>query len=109
MIELKTAQKKKGGTRYRKLNGSMRRKLAGLFVAVVLALICLLIRITYINAVSGDQYTKQVLANSQSRYSSTILAYKRGDILDRNGAVLATSEKKYNVILDCSVTNADEE
>ena len=87
----------------------MRRKLAGLFVMVVLALICLLIRITYINAVSGDQYTKQVLANSQSQYSSTTLAYKRGDILDRNGTVLATSEKKYNVILDCSVVNASED
>ena len=108
MSELRTAQKQKSGTIYRKLNASMRRKLAGLFVFVVLALICLLIRITYINAVSGKQYTRQVLANSQSQYSSKTLAYKRGDITDRNGTVLATSEKKYNVILDCSVVNASE-
>ncbi len=96
------------GPNYRKLNSSMRRKLAGLFVGVVLALICLLVRMTYINASSGAKYRRLVLANSQSHYSSTSLAYKRGDILDRNGAVLATSEKRYNVILDCSVANASE-
>ena len=83
----------------------MKKKLAGLFIAVVLALICLLLRISYIGAAHGEQYTKLLLANSQNRYSSTALAYKRGDILDRNGTVLATSEKKYNVILDCSVVN----
>ncbi|MDO5702240.1 MAG: penicillin-binding transpeptidase domain-containing protein [Lachnospiraceae bacterium] len=85
----------------------MQRKLAGLFVMAVLALVCLLIRITYINTVSGNRYRRQVLANSQSRYTSTTLAYKRGDILDRNGVTLATSEKKYNVILDCSVVNSN--
>ena len=84
----------------------MRRKLAGLFVFVVLALICLLIRMTYINASRGEGYTRQVLAKSQSQYSSTAMAYKRGDILDRNGTVLASSEKKYNVILDCAVVNS---
>ncbi len=77
-------------------------------MAVVLALICLLIRMTYINATKGEQYRKQVLARSQSQYSSVSMAYKRGDILDRNGVVLATSEKKYNVILDCSVVNYSE-
>ena len=92
----------------RRINGRTKRKLAGLFTAVVLALICLIGRITYINAKSGDQYARQVLAQSQSEYGSTILPFKRGDILDRNGAVLATSEKKYNVILDCRVVNSSE-
>ncbi len=86
----------------------MRRKLAGLFVIVVLALILLLIRITYINAVSGEEYTKEVLSNSQSQYASTTLAYKRGDIMDRNHTTLATSEKMYNVILDCRAVNTKE-
>ncbi len=114
MSEIKTVsgkngEVKKSGNRKLKLNAGMRRKLAGLFVCVVLALICLLIRITYINAIAGDRYRKQVLANYQNRYSSQMLAYKRGDILDRNGAVLATSEKRYHVILDCSVVNSSEE
>ena len=65
MNDLKTVsgnsvQPKKTGDRNRKLNAVMRRKLAGLFVFVVLALICLLIRITYINAVSGKQYMSHV-------------------------------------------------
>lgn len=86
----------------------MRKKLAGLFLIVVLALICLLIRITYINAVSGDRYTKQVLAQSQNSYSSTALPFKRGNIVDTNGTVLATSERTYNVILDCKVVNSSD-
>lgn len=87
----------------------MKKKLAGLFVLVVLALICLLIRISYINAASGDTYTKQVLSQSQNSYSSTVMPFKRGDIVDRNGIVLATSEKRYNVVFDCSVINSSEE
>ncbi len=87
----------------------MRRKLAGLFVFAVLALICLLIRVSYISATRGEGYTRQVLASSQSQYASSTMAYKRGDITDRNGVVLATSEKRYNVILDCSIVNSNEE
>ena len=101
--------RKKNAWRNRKLNTVMRKKLAGLFVFVVLALICLLIRMTYINATRGEGYTRQVLARSQSQYSSVAMAYKRGDILDRNGTVLATSEKKYNVILDCYVVNSSKD
>ncbi|MBR3170613.1 MAG: cell division protein FtsI [Lachnospiraceae bacterium] len=100
-------RKKAGNVKYRKQSAKLERKLAGLFVAVVLVLLCLLIRISYINAMSGDRYTKQVLSQSQSGYSSEVLAYKRGDILDRNGTVLASSEKTYNVILDCKVVNSD--
>ncbi|MBR3277763.1 MAG: cell division protein FtsI, partial [Lachnospiraceae bacterium] len=108
MSEKKNLRRKKAGNvKYRKQGAKLRRKLAGLFVAVVLVLLCLLIRISYINAMSGDRYTKQVLSQSQSGYSSEVLAYKRGDILDRNGTVLAASEKTYNVILDCKVVNSD--
>ena len=108
MNVIKAVQPNRNGKKYRKLNALMRKKLAGLFVFVVLAFICLLIRMTYINASSGARYKRTVLANSQSQYSSTSLAYKRGDILDRNGNVLAASEKRYNVILDCFVVNSNE-
>ncbi|MDD3340171.1 MAG: penicillin-binding transpeptidase domain-containing protein [Lachnospiraceae bacterium] len=87
----------------------MKRKLAGLFVMVVLVLVMLAVRITYINASSGDQYSKQVLAQSQQQYQSRTLPFQRGDILDANGTVLATSEKVYNVILDCKVINTKED
>lgn len=40
---------------------------------------------------------------AQQDANSTTLPYKRGDIYDRNGTVLATSEKVYNLILDPKV------
>ncbi len=92
----------------RRTGGRTKRKLAVFFAAIVLILIGLTGRITYINAKSGEQYARQVLAQSQSEYGSTVLPFKRGDILDTNGAVLATSEKKYNVILDCKVVNSSD-
>lgn len=91
-----------------KFNSTMKRKLAGLFVVVVLALVGLAIRITVINANEGEQYSKQVLTQSQQQYGSSTMPFKRGDILDANGTVLATSEKVYNLILDCKVANDKE-
>ena len=40
---------------------------------------------------------------AQQDTNSITLPYKRGDIYDRNGTVLATSEKVYNLILDPGV------
>ena len=95
--------------RERKLNAKMRTKLVGLFAIVVLAFVGLAIRITIINAKDGDTYKKKVLTQSQQQYTSRTLPFKRGDILDCNGTVLATSEKVYNLILDCKVVNTKEE
>ena len=84
----------------------MQKKLVMLFMAVILAFVGLIIRITYINASSGEKYTKIVL--DQQQYDSKIIPFKRGDILDRNGTKLATSERVYNVILDAKVLLSDE-
>lgn len=92
----------------KKLDIKMRRKLMALFVVTVVSFVCLLSRITYINAVSGERYKKQVLSQAQQQYDSRVLPFKRGDILDRNGTVLASSSKVYNVIMDCKVINSDE-
>ena len=104
----KPAGKKTPRDRYGKLNSTMKKKLAGLFIAVVLAFVALAIRITVISASKGEQYSRTVLSQTQSRYSNRTIPYKRGDILDRNGNVLATSRKVYNVILDCTITNAND-
>lgn len=37
---------------------------------------------------------------AQMNYDSTSIPFKRGDIRDRNGTVVATSEKVYNLVLD---------
>ena len=91
------------------LTNRMKRKLALLFTIIVLALIGVNVRLAYINKTNGDKYTKRVLAQQDT--NSTLLPYRRGDILDRNGTILATSEKVYNLILDPKVLsqNADEE
>lgn len=91
----------------KKINHQMKGKLAGPFGAVLLALVCLLGRITYINATNGDKYKKQVLTQAQQKFENDVLPAKRGNIYDRNGNILATSNKVYNVILDCKTVNSD--
>ena len=87
----------------------MKKKLSILLFCVLGALIVLLGVITYINFQSGDKYKKQVLSQAQQKYENQTLPAKRGDIYDRNGNILATSNKVYNVILDCLEVNKDQD
>ena len=91
----------------RKINQKMKEKLVILFGLVLLALVVLILRITFINATDGRKYKKQVLSQAQQKYESQVLPAKRGDIYDKNGNILATSNKVYNVILDCKTVNSD--
>lgn len=93
----------------KKINYQMRSKLVILFGIVLLALLGLLVRITIINATSGANYKREVLSQAQQTYQSKIIPAKRGDIYDRNGNLLATSNKVYNVILDCKAVNSNKE
>ena len=108
-MQRKRRKKRGNALLTRKINSKMRMKLVWLFGIVVLAFVGLGIRITVINASQGKQYSKQVLTQSQQKYDSRVIPFKRGDITDRNGVVLATSEKVYKVILDCKVVNTKEE
>ena len=85
----------------------MQRKLVMLFMAVILAFVVLIGRITWINVTRGSRYTKIVL--DQQNYDSRVIPYKRGDIVDRNGTKIATSERVYNGILDGVVMTDKEE
>lgn len=82
----------------RKFSKIMQKKLVLLFSLVVLAFAILIGRIIQINAMNGEKYTKVVL--DQQQYDSRVILFRRGDIVDRNGTKLATSERVYNVILD---------
>ncbi len=62
------ARKKRKRFFKKKFNKVMQKKLVMLFVAIVLVFIFLVGRITYINAASGDRYTKVVL--DQQQYDS---------------------------------------
>ena len=90
----------------KKFTKLMQKKLVLLFAGIVLAFALLVGRITYINAFNGDKYSKIVL--DQQQYQSRTIPFKRGDIVDRNGTKLATSQRVYNVILDAKVLLSDE-
>lgn len=78
--------------------GRMQMKLFWITVMLSIAFLALVIRIWYINKKDGKRYEKIVLA--QQSYDSIEIPYRRGDILDRNGTQLATSEKVYNLIIE---------
>ena len=89
----------------RKLSRGMRKKLIVLFTLLTVCLCALIGRLMYINYTSGEKYEKKVL--SMQSYDSVTIPYQRGDIVDRNGTVLATSVAVYNVIMDCSVVTSE--
>lgn len=82
----------------KKFTHQMQAKSLLVFGVVLLLLIALIARLTYLRNENGERYSKKVL--SQQTYSSSVIPYRRGDIVDRNGSVLATSIKVYNLILD---------
>lgn len=82
------------------------KKLAVLFVLILVAFVSLNVRLYAINRDNGDKYKKQVL--SQQKYDSIVLPAKRGDILDSNGSKLAVSQKVYNIVIDAKTLNLDE-
>ena len=79
----------------------MKRKLAFVMMVTTLALFALGIYLIFISRNKGEEYSHQIL--SQQNYEGSTLAFARGDILDRNGATLATNDVVYNLILDPSV------
>ena len=83
----------------------MKKKLVFLFLLISGALIGLVCRILYIQYVKGATYEKIVL--SQQAYDSETIPYRRGDILDAKGTILATSTDVYNLVLDCKVLTSD--
>lgn len=85
----------------------MQKKLLVLFLMVLAAFVGLSARIYLVTRDNGEEYKKQVL--SQQEYDSKTIPFKRGDILDSNGTVLAVSNKVYNVILDTKILVRKEE
>ncbi|MBD8973950.1 MAG: penicillin-binding protein 2 [Clostridiales bacterium] len=78
--------------------GRMQKKLFWVTAILTCGFVALIVRIWYINDKDGKRYEKIVLA--QQSYDSIEIPYRRGDILDRNGTQLATSEKVYNLIVE---------
>lgn len=88
-----------------KFSIKMQKKLVVLFVCVLLAFAGLSVRLVMLTYEKGNQYQKQVLI--QQQYDSSVLPYRRGDIVDAKGTRLATSEKVYNLVIDAKVMNTE--
>ncbi len=55
---------------------------------------------------NNEAFNRKVLRQRQTQYASKVLPAKRGDIMDRNGTILATSQKVYNLIVDARAMTA---
>jgi stage V sporulation protein D (sporulation-specific penicillin-binding protein) len=76
-------------------------KLSMLLLVLLVILVFLSIRLVKIVREHGEDYQRIVLSNQ--RYDSIIIPFRRGDIVDSKGTILATSEKVYNLVVDASV------
>lgn len=92
---------KKVFTRY------MQEKLAITVIVITLALFALIYVLYDLIQNNKDEYNQIVL--SQQDYDSRVIPYRRGDIVDRNGTYLATTEKVYNLIIDPKQIMSDAE
>ena len=95
--------------KYRRKKAMLRKvqnKMGVAFFVIILVLFALAVRILFINYNHGEAYSKTVLDHQS--YTSTTIPYKRGQIQDANGTVLAYSERVYNLILDPKLILSDE-
>lgn len=99
-------KRKQHEDRTQKFSIKMQKKLAVLFILILVAFVTLNMRLMKINKEDGEKYKKQVL--SQQEYDSITLPAKRGEIVDRKGTKIAVSEKVYNVIVDAKAMLGDE-
>ena len=77
----------------RRLNNAMKKRTIFACAFIALLFVILIGRLVYFSVFKNNIYKRQVL--SQQNYSSETLPYKRGDILDRDGNILATSQNVY--------------
>jgi len=109
----KISQDKKGNNKKSKGGGTsnpldiLQLRLAMILVMIMLAFAALFFKIIMLQKNNSEDYNQKIL--SQQRYDSRDIPYKRGDILDRNGTYIATSEKVYNLIIDPRQINSDQD
>ena len=88
----------KKGKKNRRFLSRMKVRVVFEFAVFMICFGILVFQLIKINVQKNEEYEQKVLA--QQGYTSKVIPYKRGDILDANGAVLATSKMFYNLILE---------
>ncbi|MCH5272216.1 MAG: hypothetical protein J1E35_00950 [Lachnospiraceae bacterium] len=89
-------QSEKKRKKRKRMTGKMQTALWVVFCLFLVGILIIIVRVVAVGSNTG--YAKASL--SQKTGSNKVLRYKRGDILDRNGTVLAKSDKVYHMILD---------
>ncbi len=82
----------------KKFLGNMKKRLLIAVLLFMAAFVVIAGWIVYLNVKHGAEYKEAVMVNQN--YTSEPIKYKRGDILDTNGTVLATSQKVYDLVLE---------
>ncbi len=77
---------------------SMKKRLSIVVLLIMAAFVVVAGWIVGLNVVHGAEFREAVMVNQN--YTSEPIKYKRGDILDTNGALLATSQKVYDLVLE---------
>ncbi len=85
--------------------GSPRPRLRLIGVALTLVLLAFVVRLFQVQAVDASTYAGKA---EQNRYVGQVLAAERGEITDRNGVALATSEHAYDITADPTMFAPDE-
>ncbi|MFC9886310.1 peptidoglycan D,D-transpeptidase FtsI family protein [Streptomyces pilosus] len=85
--------------------GSPRPRLRLIGVALTLVLLAFVVRLFQVQAVDASTYAGKA---EQNRYVGQVLAAERGEITDRNGVALATSEDAYDITADPTMFAPDE-
>ncbi len=80
----------------KRMTGKMQAVLWVVFCLFLVGTLVIMVRVAIIG--SNTSYAKAAL--SQKIGNGKVLKYKRGEILDRNGTILAKSDKVYHMILD---------
>lgn len=84
---------------------SHRPRLRLIGVAMTLVLLAFVVRLFQVQAVGASTYAGKAERN---RYVGQVLAAERGEITDRNGVALATSEDAYDITADPTMFTQDE-
>ena len=102
---MQTKQEKPKKKQIKKFKYWMQTSLVVIFGIMAAAFLVLMVRLAFLSG--EDKYEKSALA--QQSYVSSVIPYKRGAILDRNGNVMAASDLIYHLILDPKVLLTKEE
>ncbi len=81
-----------------------------LFRFIVVSMIFFLIgRISYIQLVHGYEYEQASVVQPTTKNTEQVLTASRGDMIDRNGKLLASSSSFYRVYIDIYIINQEDE